>query len=120
MKNVFLVFLCALFCLSANAQSDQTPNRKNGLTISIESLADAKSLQWEKLEKVLTKEAFDGKRDFALTVKVELTDSEVKALKSPYEMSSFKVEVTDEPDSKKRFQELKDGVTQMIAFLEGN
>lgn len=120
MKNVFAIIVCVLFSLSANAQSDDTPNKKNGLTISIESLADAKSLQWDKWEGVLTREAFDGKRDFALTVKVALTDAEIKALKSPYEMSNFEVEVTDEPDSRKRFQELKDGVTQMIAFLEGN
>lgn len=120
MKNVLVIIVCVLFSCSAFAQADQAPNRKNGLTITIESLADAKVLPWDEWENVLTKETFDGKRDFALTVKVELTDSEVKALNSPYEMSSFKVEVTDEPDSKKRFRELKDGVTQMIAFLEGN
>jgi hypothetical protein len=119
MKNLFVVICCVIFSLTANAQTGNTPARQNGVSISLESLADAKSLQWDKLEKVFTREVFDGKRDFALTIKVELTDAEVKALKSPYEMSNFEVAVSDEPDSKKRFQELKDGVTQMIAFLEG-
>lgn len=121
MKKIFLFLLSLCIITGAFAQNkaEVTAGASlDSLTFTLESVAEAKSFQWDKLKNILLDEELSLAHDFVLCFEVKLTPREQEKYASNFREGVFSIKITDEPNPRRLFTELHDGVSGMLALLE--